>query len=296
MLLSIVIPTYNRADTLERLLLHLEHQTDQEFQVVVAMDGGTDHTQRMLENIDVGYDLKWLDTKFSGYGLAMARNRGILSASGELVAIIDDDSFPVPHYVEALKKSARPDTITGGPRMPADASETRQLWKMRELAKLPPCEPLTIEELRRDFPKAVATECNICMYRESIIDMGMFSERLRIYGFIGQEFFERAKHFGIRYQYDPAAETIHDRQHEGKEGLNDARKKREIMVATALRSSFMTQKQFDLQKRWAACSSAQGGIPCALPPFPKSAVVLFPFRFMRNRLGDLRRKIRDRSK
>jgi glycosyltransferase involved in cell wall biosynthesis len=293
-LLTIVIPTYNRCQTLERLLKHLELQTDPQFQVVVAMDGCADRSREMLEGIRVSYELKWLDTECNGYGLAVARNRAILAADGDLVAIIDDDSFPVPGYVAAYKQSARRDTITAGPRTPSDSSDERQLWKMQELGKLPAREPLTIEKLRSNYPSAVTTECNICMYREDIIRMGLFSERMKIYGFIGQEFFERARHLDVKYQYDPEAETIHDRQHEGPTGLSDGRKKREIMVARAVRPAFMTPAQFTLQQKWAVSLSERGDYEFPLPPFPVEAIALFPYRFLRNRMADLRRALRAR--
>ena len=34
--------------------------------------------------------------------------------------------------------------------------------------------------------------------------------------------------------------------------------------------------------------------PFPLPPFPKRALIAFPFRFLRNRAGDLRRYLRDK--
>tara|TARA_R110002049_G_scaffold62297_2_gene166636 strand:- start:26 stop:985 length:960 start_codon:yes stop_codon:yes gene_type:complete len=294
MQLSIIIPTYNRSVILKRLLEHLETQTDKDFEVIVAMDGCSDNTEDMLQNLTVSYELRWVNTNFKGYGLAIARNRGVLEALGEIVAIIDDDSFPQPEYVAAYKTSASRWTITAGPRTPADDSEIRQLEKMRYLDSLPHNQPLKFDFIAEKFPKASITECNICMYRDDIIKMGLFSERLTIYGFIGQEFFNRARHLGLRYKYDPNAETIHDRQIEGTAGLNDRRKTREIMFARALLPAFTKPEQYRRQVEWAARMAAAKDGDRDLPAFPIEGIVLFPYRFLRNRLGDIRRAIRNR--
>ena len=74
MMLSIVVTTYNRADVLKRLLVHLEQQQDRAFEVVVAIDGSQDGTHEMLAACGTTYPLRWVDTQCHGYGLAMARN------------------------------------------------------------------------------------------------------------------------------------------------------------------------------------------------------------------------------
>jgi len=293
MLLSIVITTFNRSGLLKALLEHLRHQSDPEFQVVVAIDGSTDDTEAVLREIQVPYDLKWVNTGYKGYGLAIARNMGILASDGEMVAIIDDDCFPVEDYVASYKSSVESRTITAGPRDPADQSELRQLEKMRELGRLPPQQAIEIPILREKWPKAVTTECNICMLKADLIKMGLFSERMRIYGFIGQEFFARAIHLGYKYKYNPEAGVVHTRQPIGDNGLTFNRKKVEILIATALNPSFFTERQFQLQIDWAK-RRAVSEKPAPLPGFPVSAMIAFPFRFLRNRAGDVRRFIRDR--
>ena len=292
MSLSLIISTYNRSGVLRRLLAHLADQTDLDFEVIVAIDGATDDTESVLAALRTPYRLRWVNTRCQGYGLAVARNMGILEAKGDIVAIIDDDSFPVRDYVQVCKAAARPKTISGGPRTPADPSETRQIWKMQELARLPALHPLPIDDIRARYPTAALTECNIFIARRDLIEMGLFSERLKIYGFIGQEFFARASHLDVRYQYVPAAEIVHDRQLEGRDGLNDARKTREIRLASALRDSFMTPRQFEQQVTWAARAASAYPHRCDLPPFPAAAVALFPLRFLRNRAGDVKRRLR----
>lgn len=292
MLLTIVIPTFNRANVLRDLLVSLSGQTDLHFEVVVAIDGATDHTESILSEIKTPYELRWVNTHERGYGLAVARNLGILEAKGEAIVLIDDDCFPVPGFVAAHKASVRKHTITGGLRTPGDTSDTRQVSKMQELSRLPACEALSFETLRRDWPNAVTTECNICMLRSDIIELGLFSERLKLYGFIGQEFFARAINADYRYQYNPEAEVVHRRQVDGDNNLGRWRKKREIMIAKALRPAFLTPKQYAIQAEWARCMGRAYPERCRLPSFPKRAWVFFPYRFVRNRGGDILRWVR----
>lgn len=290
MSLSIVITTYNRARVLVDLLHSLSTQTDPDFQVVVAIDGSTDDTEAALASIEVPYDLKWVNTHCTGYGLAVARNLGILAADRDAVAILDDDSFPEPGYVAAHKRSVAAGVITGGPRNPADAGNERMAWKMQELGKLPALTPMSITQLRRDWPNAYLIENNICMLRGDFIAMGMFSERLKIYGYIGQEFFGRAEYLGLRYQYNPAAVVSHHGEIAGDNGFAVSRKVRETQLAGLLRPSLMKPSHYDAQVAWARARA--DGRDADLPPFRLHAAIALPWRVSRNAAKSARRGLR----
>lgn len=287
--LSLVITTYNRAAVLERLLRTLESQTDLDFQVVVAVDGSTDNTEAILKGVRPRYDLKWVNTHCKEYGLAVARNKGILAADGTAVAIMDDDSMPVPGYVAAHKASCVSGIITGGPRNPANGDE-RMAWKMRELERLPPLTPMSIEQLQKDWPNAYLVENNICLLREDWIAMGLFSERLKLYGFIGQEYFARASFLGMRYQFNPAASVTHHAEHEGDNGLQRSRKHRQTRWASLIRPTLMTPQHYRAQVAWAK-AQAQGE-QMALPAFVWRAALALPWRTTRMAVAESRRLIR----
>lgn len=287
---TFVITTYNRSRVLADLLARLEDQTDGDFEVVVAMDGCTDHTQTMLERAAPPFPLRWIDTGCSGYGLAVARNAGILAASNGLVAILDDDSFPQQGYVEALKRSARAGVITGGPRYPADASDERMSWKMKELGKLPPVTPMPIRQIRRQWPSAYLIENNICLLRKDFVDMGMFSERLKMYGYIGQEFFGRAEFLGLKYQYDPSAAVLHHGEIAGDNGFSVSRKLRETQIAGFLRPSLMRPSQYMAQVAWAKAQADGQDVP--QPTFWLHAALALPWRAARLAARSARRGVR----
>lgn len=291
MSLSLVITTYNRSAVLERLLAALDRETDRAFQVVVAIDGSTDDTEAMLARQTPGYDLKWVNTHCPGYGLAVARNAGILAADGRVVAILDDDSFPRPGFIAAHRDSARAGVITGGPRLPSDPSETRMMWKMEQLATLPPLTPLKVADIQRERPNVFLIENNISLLREDWIAMGLFSERLKLYGFIGQEFFARARYLDLAFQYAPDAAIVHHGEMEGDNGLARTRKVRQTELANLLRPTLLTPRYFDAQIAWArARAEGRGEIP--LPPWRHRAYAAMPGRWLMARARDARRALR----
>ena len=112
MRVSVVICTYNRADSLGATLECLRHQTFDDFEVIVVNGPSTDHTMSVLA--------PWRDRiKFSQNehrNLSISRNLGIGAAAGEVVAFIDDDALPDADWLShALPSFDDPDVAgTGG--------------------------------------------------------------------------------------------------------------------------------------------------------------------------------------
>ena len=90
---SVIIPTYNRSETLGRCLDGLVDQQmyAEEFEVIVVDDGSTDDTESVVR----GYanDLNVYYHRQDNSGPAAARNLGVKEASSELVLIINDDTL-----------------------------------------------------------------------------------------------------------------------------------------------------------------------------------------------------------
>jgi glycosyltransferase involved in cell wall biosynthesis len=100
--LTVVIPTYNRARSLDALLASLAAQRGAgEFDVVVVDDGSTDGTGDVAR--------RWSETDAFGLsflqpghrGPAGARNAGLDAAEGRLVLFVDDDERADPGLVAA---------------------------------------------------------------------------------------------------------------------------------------------------------------------------------------------------
>jgi len=99
LLLSIVVPTYNRRGILTRTLpSHLGQKgVDGRYEVIVVVDGSTDDTLSMLQRTDWGTRLRIISQP--NRGLAAARNRGAAAARGEILLFLDDDMVAAPDLV-----------------------------------------------------------------------------------------------------------------------------------------------------------------------------------------------------
>jgi glycosyltransferase involved in cell wall biosynthesis len=88
-LVSVVIPTYNRAGTLAATLDSVLAQTYPRVEIIVCDDGSTDGTASVL----AGYGPAVRFKRKTNGGVASARNAGIAEARGELIALMDSDDL-----------------------------------------------------------------------------------------------------------------------------------------------------------------------------------------------------------
>lgn len=110
--LSVVIPTYNRKESLLRTLHALSHQTlpPDEFEVIVVSDGATDGTAELMREQSFAFRFRFMEQTNSGP--SVARNYGARVACGEVIVYVDDDIEPVPIFLEEHAKAHR-----GEPRL-----------------------------------------------------------------------------------------------------------------------------------------------------------------------------------
>jgi glycosyltransferase involved in cell wall biosynthesis len=109
---SVVIPTFNRIDTLPEVLDALARQQGAPaFEVIVVDDGSTDSTPRLLAETRRD-DLALRSLRQMNLGPAAARNAGVAVARGEWVAFLGDDTVPSPgwlrHLWAAMERRADP--------------------------------------------------------------------------------------------------------------------------------------------------------------------------------------------
>lgn len=103
---SVIIPTYNRANSLQRTLDSLQMQTlpPDRFEVIVVDDGSSDHTAEVCRK-PYSYLVQYI--RQGNAGAASARNRGALESQGEILIFLDDDITINEQYVEALVNEHR---------------------------------------------------------------------------------------------------------------------------------------------------------------------------------------------
>jgi glycosyltransferase involved in cell wall biosynthesis len=106
---SVVIPTYNRAEMLRATLESVLAQTVPVREIVVVDDGSTDHTPKVVGDLaEAGAPVVYLREPHENKR-GPARNRGAEATSAPLVAFLDSDDLWKPHrlerQLEALEKS-----------------------------------------------------------------------------------------------------------------------------------------------------------------------------------------------
>ncbi len=90
---SIIVPTYNGADKLERLFDALSKQDHRDFELIVAVDGSGDHTMELLDRNRNRFS-QFIIIESENVGRAGIRNKGAAKASGDLLLFLDDDIRP----------------------------------------------------------------------------------------------------------------------------------------------------------------------------------------------------------
>ncbi len=93
---SVIIPVYNGAATIERVLNSVFEQTFDDFEIVVVDDGSTDETAAILERFGSRIAIVRQPNK----GFCAARNAAIAKSKGEYLALLDADDFWAPTKLE----------------------------------------------------------------------------------------------------------------------------------------------------------------------------------------------------
>jgi GT2 family glycosyltransferase len=116
-MISVIVPTHNRRELLEKKLRALEAQQG-DFEVIVVADGCTDGTQQFLRDYHPHYSLQVLETGDGygrGSGAANARNQGARAARGDILLFSDDDVIPQAGWIEAHQRAhTQPRTVAVG--------------------------------------------------------------------------------------------------------------------------------------------------------------------------------------
>lgn len=98
-LISIVIPTFNRAYCLPQAIDSVLRQSHQNFEIIIADDGSTDDTESMIRQ-RYASDPRIRYFRQENRGVSAARNFGIAQATGSYVALLDSDDIWKPWKLE----------------------------------------------------------------------------------------------------------------------------------------------------------------------------------------------------
>lgn len=219
--ISVLLCSFNRADTLKRCLDALEKQTlsRDRFEVVCVNDGSADYTrdvmQEALERLPGSYH-----EHANNRGLAAARNTAIRSAKGTYLLFINDDTYPEPDLLEQhlqmhqMHNNERVAVLGNIPFAPEHAERilSQALYQYNRLFPFVGAS----EGVPYDFNYfvtgnlSIARQAFISVLRTPYGEDVWFDETFRRYGCedieVGYRLFKR----GYKVYYCPRAKVIHD--------------------------------------------------------------------------------------
>lgn len=95
---SVIIPAYHHAEFIGAAIDSVLAQTYRDFEIIVVNDGSPDDTEEVLRLYIESGQIRYI--RQENQGPAVARNRGVKMAEGELIAFLDDDDQLLPDKLE----------------------------------------------------------------------------------------------------------------------------------------------------------------------------------------------------
>lgn len=173
-MISVVIPTHNRATLLRRAIDSVLSQTYSDLELIVVSDGSTDETPSVVAE----YAKKDSRVRFvelmPGRGGNVARNMGIEASNGEYVAFLDDDDEWLP---EKLKKQVS--VFNSEPRIGIVYTGVHILYVDEQI------EYNSLSREKGDlskkilFDNCIGTTSTVVIRKELISKTGVFDEKLK---------------------------------------------------------------------------------------------------------------------
>ena len=119
-LVSVIIPTYNRAGLIGEAIESVRAQTYRPIEIIIADDGSTDDTEavvgRFAESAGEGLNVRYV--RQENQGAPAARNRGLLESRGEFIQFLDSDDLLHPDklsaQVTAMRQEPEADYVFSG--------------------------------------------------------------------------------------------------------------------------------------------------------------------------------------
>lgn len=233
--ISVVVCSYNGERTIRDCLQGLRKLDYPNYEVIVVNDGSKDRTEAIAK--EFGFRVITTENR----GLSSARNTGMRAAKGEIVAYIDDDAIPDPHWLTYLAYSflTTDHMGVGGPNLPPPND-----GPVADCVANAPGGPIHV--LLTDVEAEHIPGCNMAFRKAALEAIGGFDEQFRIAG-DDVDLCWRIQQKGWTLGFNPAAMVWHHRRNSVKTYL-----KQQLNYGKA---------EAMLERKWPEKYNAAGHIP-----------------------------------
>ncbi|GEM_PF-631479 len=213
--ISVVIPTHNRADMLERAIRSALAQTLRPLEILVVDDASTDNTHEVVERLSrlpEGNILHYLRNEKGG-SAARTRNRGVKEARGDYIGFLDDDDEWLPEKLEKQYAQLRRD----GPALNLDGFYQIVHGQREYVAGTDEFARIDYSRGFHYYYRLIATT-GWLVNRQILLDVGMFDESFPIW-----EDWELGLRISQRYPVTHRPEALHLYHRDRPFGLTEIR-------------------------------------------------------------------------
>lgn len=207
-LASVVVPTRQRRDSVQRLLAALSRQTlpPSDFEVIISRNGPADGTAEMVAAFPASFELRSLWQ--AAQGRAAACNAGVREAVGRRIILLDDDLEPAPHclaaHLAANPNGSRIGIVGAVPIPNEDSASPLVAYRARGFKR-----KLEILAAMTDgLPYHMVYTGNFSLPRSLFLEAGGYDDAFRLYGHEDYEFALRLAGVGATFRFSRDALAV----------------------------------------------------------------------------------------
>ncbi len=192
---SVIISVYQNIKALHTILLSLNKQTEQDFEVIISEDGDNPEMHAFIEQFPFRQPYMHLTQVDKGWNKNCSLNRAVVAACADYLIFIDGDCVLHPRFVEMHLRYAQPNAIVAGKRVKLNVTLSEWLQNDVDTAldkiacKLLPrlfsrkgCRYVEEAFYIPFFTRKVkhVTGSNMSMYKDALLKINGFDENYRL--------------------------------------------------------------------------------------------------------------------
>jgi glycosyltransferase involved in cell wall biosynthesis len=219
---AVIVTTYNRPDALAAVLDGYDAQRGHDFELIVADDGSTGETRRLVEDraLSAPYPLRQVWHEDRGFRAAAIRNRALAATRADYVIFTDGDCVPARDFVSQHRRLAEPGRFLAGNRVALSAELTERVlrehlpihawrrwrwvgaWLTGEANRLWPLLILPDGGFRKWRPQRWlgARTCNLSAWRRDLLAVNGLDETFSGWGLEDSDLVIRLMHAGVMHK------------------------------------------------------------------------------------------------